>query len=133
MPRLEDVERIVCVTSAQKERRGESTPDQTETGFNILFLARAEREELESTKRSILSGTEVLTQTIANQLKSEPAVKIRTATCAPAGTPSAPHTFSSANDLSSPTGDWQPLFPDHTSTLTSLVGQPTTGLRLFLD
>lgn len=63
-----------------KERRGESTPDQTEAGFNILVLARAERQKLESTKRSMLLGTEILTQTIANQFKSEPAIKVQTAT-----------------------------------------------------
>jgi hypothetical protein len=94
-----------------------------EAGFNILFLARDEREKLESAKRSMISGTEVLTQTIVSQFKSEPSVKIRTATCAPAGTSSAPHTLSSANDLSSPTGDWPPLFPDHTSTFT-FTGRP---------
>lgn len=91
--RLGDVERIKCAKSAQKERSGESTPDQTEAGFNILCLARAEREKLESAKPAMLSEIEVLTQTIMSQFKSKPSVKIRTETCAPAVTPSARHTL----------------------------------------
>lgn len=77
---LGDFERIKCDTCAQKKRSGESTPDQTEAGFNILCLARAEGEKLEPVKPSMLTGIEVLSQTIVSQFKSEPSVKIRTAT-----------------------------------------------------
>lgn len=56
---LGDFERIKCDTCAQKERSGESTPDQTEAGFNILCLARAEGEKLEPVKPSMLTGIEV--------------------------------------------------------------------------
>lgn len=76
---LGDVEREKRDTSARKERSGESTPDQTEAGFNIFFLARAEGEKLKSVP-SMLTGIKVLTQTIVSQFKSEPSVKIRTAT-----------------------------------------------------
>jgi hypothetical protein len=114
-----------------KERRGESTPDQTEAGFNTLFLARAEREKLEKSQRSILSGTEVLTQTIVSQFKSEPSVKIRTTTCAPAGPP--PHLmrfdlrtiFQIRQEVGS-------SFPDHTSKFTFTCRSAYhPGLRLF--
>jgi hypothetical protein len=71
----------------KKERSGESTPDQSEAGFNILLLVRPEREILESPKLSMLSWTAILTQTIGNQFRPEPSAKLPTATSVPAGIP----------------------------------------------